>query len=251
MAIRDRLRNARTALGLLSSALFLAGCGANTDSSAENDRMPEAVPEAPSAAMSKSEASPAATVMASPMVTLPPSPTVLVAAPTATMAQPEPVRSGLCGGENAQCCDDPNTCSPDGNCTLIGFDACGGTLSCCSGSCKVSCNGLNEDGTEATILSDFACDLTAIKACAEDTDCTTVSHVKDCCGTLRLMGISADQAEAYEEWAPSCIKQYTAPAVTCPCSPEPTTLDDFTIAVEPIEVRCVEGQCVTARVNAR
>jgi len=71
----------------------------------------------------------------------------------------------------------------------------------------------------------------------------SVSHVVDCCGTVRIRGIRADEGEHFRAFARAC-----GTAGSCECLAGPSVTDDGR-AVTPaaaVNVRCELGACVTS-----
>lgn len=81
------------------------------------------------------------------------------------------------------------------------------------------------------------------RACAGEGDCVVVEHQTNCCGTLRALGIRADQQAAFDAAEASCRAMYPG----CGCASMATQADDDTIddGSTPARVLCAAGQCTS------
>jgi hypothetical protein len=81
------------------------------------------------------------------------------------------------------------------------------------------------------------------RGCVDVLECYIAMHMVDCCGTLRAMGISADEETRFLEAEAICVGMYPA----CGCASNLSTADDGTTSVDgsPPRVDCLAGVCTT------
>jgi hypothetical protein len=90
------------------------------------------------------------------------------------------------------------------------------------------------------------------RSCARASDCSQVTQQVDCCGTLHVTGIRADEAERFGEaattWGQECVDIFPQ----CGCAARDAFADDgssvpaFGVVQLPATVDCVSGTCTTA-----
>jgi hypothetical protein len=78
------------------------------------------------------------------------------------------------------------------------------------------------------------------RRCAGDGDCFAAAHQTDCCGNVRVLGLSVSERAPFEEAERTCRGQYPG----CGCSARPPTDDDDqgSTAGE-FGARCASGTC--------
>lgn len=81
------------------------------------------------------------------------------------------------------------------------------------------------------------------RSCSQASDCAVVAHQRDCCGTRVMLGIRADQAQAFAAAEMQCEAQYPA----CGCAEQAPSADDGTMFDSqtglPASVDCVDQAC--------
>jgi len=86
--------------------------------------------------------------------------------------------------------------------------------------------------------------ITALdRSCVVDTDCVAVTHVANCCGSVRVIGLRASEQATFQQLEPQCDASYPA----CGCATAPTMTDDgSTIKADTSAgVSCLQGTCTT------
>ncbi len=86
--------------------------------------------------------------------------------------------------------------------------------------------------------------VTIDKSCETMTDCITVQHATDCCGSYTVMGINAGAQATFTAMEMEC-----APLPICDCAPQWTTLEDGTkipYRDTSYVIDCFDGQCQSA-----
>lgn len=104
-------------------------------------------------------------------------------------------------------------------------------------------SGGNGGGSSVQCVGDMPMFPTFDKTCAMSTDCITVMHQVNCCGTRAAMGINSAEQKAFADAEATCEMQYPA----CGCAAMPTTTEDGKSATDEtqIQVACMNGQCLT------
>ncbi|MEC9070938.1 MAG: hypothetical protein VX938_01105 [Myxococcota bacterium] len=77
------------------------------------------------------------------------------------------------------------------------------------------------------------------KGCTEDSDCTVVVLVRDCCGSQAALGVPKWQRDRVERWSRRC------PGKKCACPAGDTQTDAAPVLAGSIEVGCFEGRCAS------
>ncbi len=78
------------------------------------------------------------------------------------------------------------------------------------------------------------------RGCVVDSDCVTVKHTADCCGTMVVWGISAAAKDAFLPLEGACSNEL----LQCKCEAGPTTADDHSSGPT-FAARCTKGSCVS------
>lgn len=144
--------------------------------------------------------------------------------------------------------------APPIGCHLEGGDGCTtcGTL-VCPDAAPADAGGDDADSGDAGALDAGAAIVcsgpgistfpTFDRACAGDGDCVVVEHQVNCCGTLRALGIRADQQAAFDAAEATCRGMYPG----CGCAAMVTRADDDTTfdGTNPARVLCSAGQCTS------
>ena len=139
----------------------------------------------------------------------------------ASDAGPAPDGGSSDGGPCVECPAPPTGCDYEGaSCATCG------TLVC-----DVMCT-----GTTST-FPDFD------RSCTDASECAVVEHQINCCGTMRALGIRADQQSAFDAAEASCRGMYPG----CGCAALPTEADDGTTSdgTSTARAECVSGQCTS------
>jgi hypothetical protein len=81
------------------------------------------------------------------------------------------------------------------------------------------------------------------RSCTTDADCVAVQHVKDCCGSTRVIGLRASEQSRFQELETLCSASYPA----CRCPPLPTITDDGSGVKtgSNVAIGCVANVCTT------
>ncbi|AUX24261.1 uncharacterized protein SOCEGT47_047980 [Sorangium cellulosum] len=83
------------------------------------------------------------------------------------------------------------------------------------------------------------------KACEQASDCVVLEHIASCCGDILLVGVDADDRDAFELAEAICAATYPP----CDCAAGPPLAEDGKALDNPSEAavvaRCKEGSCTS------
>ncbi len=84
-------------------------------------------------------------------------------------------------------------------------------------------------------------EITVDRSCKADADCAVGAHIRDCCGSIALIGIRASERSRFDAAERACNPQGGA----CECVAKPTVMEDGRGVRELRDawVSCLAGRC--------